>query len=243
MPAAMASAGLRNCNSRPSIRIVPSSGRCSPYSVFISVDLPAPFSPTIAWISPRRTVSSMSRLATTPGKRLVMPRSSTAFGAVLGGGPAAVPAGAPVSAMGWASPLSVRPRRRGARPHIRVGDGGVGRRRRPARDRALAGRARIACSPHDVAPRRRAGRPGRGIVARRPAPGRRRARARCPGPPSGSTCGADPLGAGQHPRSRGDRDLDLAVDDLLTVAVDVWSWMSSMNPPVVDRPTPSLSRS
>ena len=46
--------------------------------VFISVDLPAPFSPTIACTCPRRTVMSMSWLATTPGKRLVMPCSSTA---------------------------------------------------------------------------------------------------------------------------------------------------------------------
>src|SRR3954469_20112668 len=37
----------------------------------------------MAWTSPRRTFSSMSRLATTPGKRLVMPRSSTAKGTAL----------------------------------------------------------------------------------------------------------------------------------------------------------------
>ena len=36
----------------------------------------------MAWTVPRRTVISMSLLATTPGKRLVMPCSSTA-GAVL----------------------------------------------------------------------------------------------------------------------------------------------------------------
>src|SRR3954470_9658351 len=80
MPAAMASLGLRKVTSRPSREILPSSGRCMPYRVFMSVDLPAPFSPTIAWTSPRRTRRSMSRLATTPGKRLVMPLSSTAYG-------------------------------------------------------------------------------------------------------------------------------------------------------------------
>jgi hypothetical protein len=78
IPAAIASAGLRKVTGEPSSRIVPSSGRCMPYRVFIRVDLPAPFSPTIACTSPRRTFSSMSRLATTPGKRLVIPRSSTA---------------------------------------------------------------------------------------------------------------------------------------------------------------------
>ncbi|CAK7281517.1 hypothetical protein SGPA1_12310 [Streptomyces misionensis JCM 4497] len=44
------------------------------------MDLPAPFSPHRAWTVPLDTVMSMSRLATTPGKRLVMPRSSTAAG-------------------------------------------------------------------------------------------------------------------------------------------------------------------
>src|SRR4051812_14002561 len=80
MPAAIASLGLRKCTSRPSTRMCPSSGRCIPYSVFISVDLPAPFSPTMACTSPRATRSSMSLFATTPGKRLVIPRSSTASG-------------------------------------------------------------------------------------------------------------------------------------------------------------------
>ncbi len=61
--------------------MVPSSGRCMPYRVFISVDLPAPFSPTTACTVPRITTRLTSRLATTPGKVLVMPRSSTAGGA------------------------------------------------------------------------------------------------------------------------------------------------------------------
>src|SRR3954447_15906001 len=94
IPAAIASDGLRKCTSRPSRRICPSSGRCSPYRVFISVDLPAPFSPTIACTWPRRTASRMSRLATTPGKRLVMPRSSTANASP----PRAPTSGAPSSA-------------------------------------------------------------------------------------------------------------------------------------------------
>src|SRR6266496_341524 len=43
--------------------------------IFISVDLPAPFSPSTAWISPGNTVRSMASLATTDGYILVMPES------------------------------------------------------------------------------------------------------------------------------------------------------------------------
>ena len=46
--------------------------------MFISVLLPAPFSPSRAWISPGRIDRSMPSLATTPGKRLLMPRISRA---------------------------------------------------------------------------------------------------------------------------------------------------------------------
>src|ERR671924_430375 len=41
----------------------------------MSVDFPAPFSPTRAWISPDRKVRSTESFATTPGKRLVIPSS------------------------------------------------------------------------------------------------------------------------------------------------------------------------
>ena len=44
----------------------------------MSVDLPAPFSPTMPWIVPRGTVRSTSLLAWTGPKRLLMPISSTA---------------------------------------------------------------------------------------------------------------------------------------------------------------------
>src|SRR5688500_14087395 len=47
----------------------------------MSVDLPAPFSPTMACTWPRVTVMLTSLLATTPGNRLVMPLSSTAMSA------------------------------------------------------------------------------------------------------------------------------------------------------------------
>ena len=53
MPCAMASAGEEKLTSSPSTSMVPSSGFCTPYRIFISVDLPAPFSPTRACTVPR----------------------------------------------------------------------------------------------------------------------------------------------------------------------------------------------
>ena len=47
----------------------------------MSVDLPAPFSPTMPWIVPGGTTRLMSRLACTGPKALEMPRSSIAGGA------------------------------------------------------------------------------------------------------------------------------------------------------------------
>ena len=84
IPAAIASPGVEKLTSRPPTEMVPSSGRCIPYRIFISVDLPAPFSPTSACTVPARTAKCTSLLATTPGKRLVMPRSSTAVAPVPG---------------------------------------------------------------------------------------------------------------------------------------------------------------
>src|SRR5690348_14657343 len=46
--------------------------------ILISVDLPAPFSPIKAWILPASRVKSTFSSATTPGKRLSMPLSSSA---------------------------------------------------------------------------------------------------------------------------------------------------------------------
>jgi hypothetical protein len=44
--------------------------------MFISVDFPAPFSPSSACTSPRFTSSATSSLATTPGNSLRIPRIS-----------------------------------------------------------------------------------------------------------------------------------------------------------------------
>src|SRR3989442_3102675 len=49
--------------------------------MFISVDLPAPFSPSSACTSPSRRSKSTWSLARTPGNRFVMPLSSSAAGA------------------------------------------------------------------------------------------------------------------------------------------------------------------
>src|SRR5215207_1773710 len=59
----------------------------------MSVDLPAPFSPSSAWISPRFSSNSIALLATSEPKRLVIPRSSRAgaspdIGSVGTGAPA-----------------------------------------------------------------------------------------------------------------------------------------------------------
>ena len=79
MPSLIASAGEPIDTGEPSTSMVPESGFWTPYRIFISVDLPAPFSPTIACTVPARTSMSMSWLAMTPGNRLPMPRSRTAI--------------------------------------------------------------------------------------------------------------------------------------------------------------------
>ena len=61
----------------PSILIVPASGRTRPDRMPMSVDLPAPFSPSRQWTSPPRTVRLTSSFASTPGYRLVIPTIST----------------------------------------------------------------------------------------------------------------------------------------------------------------------
>ena len=52
----------------------PRRARCTPERMFISVDLPAPFSPSSAWISPACRSKSTPRSAWTPPKRLTTPR-------------------------------------------------------------------------------------------------------------------------------------------------------------------------
>src|SRR6266511_5099642 len=90
MPCSRAARGESMRAGRPSTRISPASGRVMPERMMISVDLPAPFSPSRQWTSPRRRATETSSFASTPGKRFVMPTSSTAGAAV------SPPDGAPV---------------------------------------------------------------------------------------------------------------------------------------------------
>jgi hypothetical protein len=64
--------GDRMATSTPSREIVPLSGRSAPVSTRTSVDLPAPFSPTSAWISPRARLKLTLSSACTPGNDLSM---------------------------------------------------------------------------------------------------------------------------------------------------------------------------
>src|SRR6476661_8217909 len=77
-PSASALRGESMRTSLPPTRIEPASGCVIPDRTLISVDLPAPFSPSRQCTSPARIARWMSSLATTPGNTLVMPISSTA---------------------------------------------------------------------------------------------------------------------------------------------------------------------
>src|SRR5579871_6717451 len=78
IPAASASRGDVNATGVPQSRISPSSGRYRPVRMFDNVDFPAPFSPSSACTSPSAASKCTASFATTPGKRFVMSRSSTA---------------------------------------------------------------------------------------------------------------------------------------------------------------------
>ena len=61
MPRLRASSGVRGTISLPAISIVPEVSVTTPAMTLVRVDLPAPFSPTSAWISPsRRSKSTLS---------------------------------------------------------------------------------------------------------------------------------------------------------------------------------------
>ena len=59
--------------SRPAKRMEPLSCLISPATCLMTVDLPAPFGPISAWISPGKRSSVTSSLATTAPKRLESP--------------------------------------------------------------------------------------------------------------------------------------------------------------------------
>ena len=70
MPMAMASLAELKRTGLPSMRISPEVGLYRPHSTFISVLLPAPFSPRSVCTSPCSTVRQTSALASTPGNCL-----------------------------------------------------------------------------------------------------------------------------------------------------------------------------
>src|SRR5213593_356049 len=72
--------------SRPANRMAPASGRRSPASCPMSVVLPAPLGPMIAWVSPRTTSRSTRSLASRPPKRLLRPRIASSVSAIARGG-------------------------------------------------------------------------------------------------------------------------------------------------------------
>src|SRR5271169_2954903 len=74
----MASRGVPKSTRRPSTSTAPESGRKRPVTILISVDLPAPFSPTSAWTSPPLRSSDTPSSARTPGNDLVT-ESTTRF--------------------------------------------------------------------------------------------------------------------------------------------------------------------
>src|SRR4051812_25495513 len=82
-PAAMASWGLPKCCGRPPTATSPRSGRCTPLRTRTSVDLPAPFSPTSAWISPGMMSKSTWSSARVAPKFLMMP-DALAAGVLIG---------------------------------------------------------------------------------------------------------------------------------------------------------------
>ena len=70
MPSSAADNGVSCSTPVPSTSIVPLSGAIVPEATFISVDLPAPFSPSRAWTSPAATSRETSVSARTGPKRL-----------------------------------------------------------------------------------------------------------------------------------------------------------------------------
>ncbi len=80
-PAALESAVEEKSTFRPSSRKSPESRRWTPATTLTSVDFPAPFSPTSAWIEPASTRIDPDRSAWTAPKLLATSRSSSTAGA------------------------------------------------------------------------------------------------------------------------------------------------------------------
>src|SRR5690606_4776081 len=76
MPREIASVGVASWTGRPHHSTSPAVRRMTPVRSLIRVDLPAPFSPTIAWISPDRNVTSAGFSASTRPYFFWSPRNS-----------------------------------------------------------------------------------------------------------------------------------------------------------------------
>src|SRR3954462_4114288 len=84
MPARPRRSGGAWVTTRPPIAIEPEVTTRSPESRLISVDLPAPFGPITAWISPVRTSSETSATACSPPNRFVRPSARSAASGMAG---------------------------------------------------------------------------------------------------------------------------------------------------------------
>src|ERR687889_2465728 len=84
MPSARETCGSMCATRRPATSIVPASGATAPVMILISVDLPAPFSPTSACTSPAHRSKDTPRSARTPAYDLVIDsaRRSTRAGCI-----------------------------------------------------------------------------------------------------------------------------------------------------------------
>src|SRR5579863_947699 len=91
IPAARAAAGSGSVTALPSTSKVPASGWYTPASIFTSVDLPAPFSPTRAWASPGYSSIDPSTSACTAPNALAACRSTRIGAAPPESGGSAVP--------------------------------------------------------------------------------------------------------------------------------------------------------
>ena len=76
MPSRCATIGLGISTGSPLSFSVPRVGRCTPARILAKVDLPAPFSPSRAWISPRLRSRSTSRSTSICANDLLMPRAA-----------------------------------------------------------------------------------------------------------------------------------------------------------------------
>src|SRR5208337_2190664 len=82
MPRDWARRGVRASTACPSTRISPLSRRCTPERILMRVDLPAPFSPTMAWTLPGARSRSTSCSTSTPEKLLETPWTRRMLSAV-----------------------------------------------------------------------------------------------------------------------------------------------------------------